>query len=914
MSRLLHLSAPLVLGVLWAGSVRAADKKALTVTEADRQFWSFRPLKQPALPTPNDIAWCRTPIDRFVLAKLEQTKLAPNSAADRRTLIRRASFDLTGLPPTPAQIEAFVNDESPDAYDRLVDRLLASPAYGERWARHWLDLARFAESHGYEHDYDRPTAYHYRDFVIKALNLDLPYDTFVKWQIAGDELAPEDPLALTATGFLGAGVHSTQITANQVEKERYDELDDIVRTIGTGMLGLTIGCARCHDHKYDPIPTHDYYRLLSTFTTTVRTDYDLDLDAAGYRAARAKFDAEHAKIVEPLARFERDQLPARSEQWLANGRKATPLPRWAVLEVASHKSAGGATITNLGDGSLLVSGKNPTQETLTIVAHTHLKNITAVRLETLAHESLVKRGPGRATNGNFALSDFRITAAPLSDPKKAVPVKLVKPQATFEQVGLPVRHTIDDDAYSAWAVDPQFGRDHAAVFETDAPVGFEGGTVLTFTLRFNQNVGHGIGRPRFSVSTRPGTTGLDGGQAPESALALLARLDAEPNLKLSDEQRTLLTRWYRTLDPEWVALNRAVEDHARRAPQPSKVKALICSEGLPAIRLHTQGADFLPETYFLKRGDPNQKDGVASEGFLQVLMRGADETRWLKTPPANWRTSYRRTALADWITDVDHGAGHLLARVIVNRLWQHHFGVGLVATPSDFGVQGERPTHPELLDWLACELIDHGWSLKHIHRLMMTSAVYTQSTRFDKARSAVDPENRLHWRRTPRRLEAEVIRDALLAVSGTLDPRPFGPGTLDPNHKRRSIYFTIKRSQLVPMMTLFDGPDALQGVEQRVTTTTAPQSLMMMNNALVRSAAKAMAERIGAETPARSVRRAFVLALGRPPSDEELKQATEFVQEQAASYRRDGKENTALLALADFCQALLGSNEFIYVD
>ena len=914
MPRLLFAMIPLALSFsIVAGEPSPSSKKAREVTAEDRRFWSFQPLQRPVPPAPKNLTWSRTPLDRFILAKLEEKGLAANPLAEKRTLIRRAAFDLTGLPPTPEQIEAFLNDKSANAYDRLLDQLLSSPAYGERWARHWLDLARFAESHGYEHDYDRPTAYHYRDFVIKALNQDVPYNTFVKWQIAGDELAPDNPLALTATGFLGAGVHSTQITANQVEKERYDELDDIVRTIGTGMLGLTIGCARCHDHKYDPIPTKDYYRLLSTFTTTVRTEYELDLDTAGYRAAKAKYDAEHEKIAEPLTRFEKEQLPARFEQWLANGRKASTSARWAVLDVASHKSAGGATISNLADGSLLIGGKNPTQETLTIVAHTHLKNITAVRLEALAHDSLVKRGPGRASNGNFALSDFRVTAAPLSDPKKTVPIKLVNPKATFEQVGLPVRAAIDDDAYSSWAVDPQFGRDHAAVFETEAAVGFDGGTVLTFALRFNQNVGHGIGRPRFAVSTLPKPAAFEGGQAPETVLALLARLETEPNLKLSDEQRTALSRWYQTLDPEWVTLNRAVEEHAKKAPASSKVKALICSEGLPAVRLHTQGGDFLPDTHFLKRGDPNQKDGVASQSFLQVLMRGSDEKRWLKTPPPGSRTSFRRAALADWITDVDQGAGHLLARVMVNRLWQHHFGVGLVATTSDFGAQGEKPSHPELLDWLACELIDNGWSLKHVHKLMMTSAVYMQGTRFDKKCAAVDPENRLHWRRAPHRLEAEVIRDALLAASGTLDPRPFGPGTLDPSHKRRSIYFTIKRSQLVSMMTLFDGPDALQGVEQRVTTTTAPQTLLMLNGALVRTTAKAMAERIkpvGEE----AVRRGFVLALGRPPSAEELKETSAFIKEQETAYKEEGKDNAQALALTDFCQVLLGLNEFIYVD
>src|SRR5262249_28191471 len=251
--------------------------KVFAVTAEDRNFWSFRPLTNPAVPITKS-TWGNNPIDRFLLAAMGKKGLSPSPQADRRVLARRLYLGVTGLPPTPTEMKAFLDDRRPGANERLVDRLLASPAMGERWARHWLDIARFAESHGFEHDYDRPNAWPYRDFVVKALNQDLPYHRFVRWQIAGDELAPTDPLALTATGFLGAGVHSTQITANTVEKERYDELDDIVRTMGTAFLGLTVGCARCHDHKYDPIGTKEYYRLVSTFTKTVRSDQDIDLD------------------------------------------------------------------------------------------------------------------------------------------------------------------------------------------------------------------------------------------------------------------------------------------------------------------------------------------------------------------------------------------------------------------------------------------------------------------------------------------------------------------------------------------------------------------------------------------------------------------------------------------------------------
>jgi mono/diheme cytochrome c family protein len=893
-------------------------KKPMTVTDRDRQFWSFQPLGRPALPRVKDEAWCRTPIDRFILAKLEEKGLTPNPQVDRRRLIRRVYFDLVGLPPKPEEVEAFVSDPSPDAYEKLVDRLLEDPHYGERWARHWLDIARFAESHGFEHDYDRPNAYHCRDFVIKAFNQDLPYDTFVKWQIAGDELEPDNPLALMATGFLAAGVHSTQITQKLVEKERYDELDDMTRTLGTAMLGLTIGCARCHDHKYDPIPTRDYYRMISTFTTTVRSDVDVSLDPQAYRQARAKFDAEHAKLVEPLQRYEAQELPARLDQWLASRPKPAKPAKWILLDPVSVQSQGGASFTKLDDGSLLAGGKNPDQDTYTFVVHTHLKGITAVRLEALAHASFVRGGPGRAGNGNFALSDFALTAAPLKGNGPPVRVKLINPKATFEQKGLPIRAAIDDDKRSAWAVDPEFGKNHAAVFETATDVGFDGGTVLTFTLEFKNNAGHNIGRPRLALAVAPRPVGLDGEQLPQSVQPILAALDADPTVKLTAEQRTILLRWYRTLDPQWQQLNKKVEDHHKAAPQPILTKVLICSEGVTPVRLHSQGADFFEQTYFLKRGDPNQKDGVAPQGFLQVLMRRPDqEKRWQVSPPPGWRTSYRRRALAGWITDVEQGAGALLARVIVNRLWQHHLGRGIVGTPSDFGFQGERPTHPELLDWLAQELIAGGWRLKPIHKHILMSAVYQQSAEQDKQKAAKDVDNRLCWCRPRSRLEAEVIRDAVLAVSGTLDERMFGPGTLDLSQKRRSIYFFVKRSKLIPTMVLFDAPDALQGIDRRPATTVAPQALLLMNSPMVRGCAESFARRISPrdDTPlADAVRSGYLIALGRRPGEAELADSVQFLQEQVDSYRADKKDNARQLALADFCQVLLGLNEFIYVD
>ncbi len=882
-----------------------------------RKHWAFQPLKSAALPVVKNVAWSKNPIDRFILAKLESKGMKPNPYADRRTLIRRATFDMLGLPPTPEEVQAFVNDRSSDAWAKVVDRLLASPHYGERWGRHWLDLARYADSHGYEQDYDRPYAYAYRDFVIKALNADLPYNQFIRWQLAGDEIEPENPLALAATGFLGAGVHSTQITKNQVEKERYDELDDMLSTTGTSMLGLSVGCARCHNHKYDPIPNRDYYRLLSTFTTTVRSDMDVNTDPTGYRTAKAAFDAAHAPRVEKLHRFETEEFPHRFEQWLKIPESRKPTLGWNTLAFPAVKSSGGATLTPQPDGSLLASGTNPNFDTYTFVATTHLTRLTAVRLEALADPSMVKGGPGRAGNGNFALTDFRITAAPLDGQSKPVALKLIRPRATFQQTGLPISAAIDADPKSAWAVDPQFGKDHAAAFELETPVGFAGGTVLTFTLKFDNNNQHNIGRPRLSVATTAPDLALDAPSRPERIAALLAAQNLD-SATLSAADREALLDWARTLDPDWRRLNTEVQTHLALAPQAPMQKMMICSEGVTAIRNNTQGGDFLEQTHFLRRGDPNQKDGVATQGFLQVLMPATDtEKRWQSAPPPGAHTSYRRRALADWIADTGAGAGALLARVGVNRLWQHHFGRGIVGTPSDFGTQGEHPSHPELLDWLASELVRNGWHLKPLHRLMLTSATYLQSAADNAAQSKRDPQGRLCWRFNRHRLEAEAVRDALLAVSDELDPKMFGPGTLDESMKRRSLYFTVKRSRLIPTLMIFDAPDALLSLPVRSSTTIAPQALLLMNNDHVRDYARSLARRIAPkpETPlAEAITSGYLLTLSRPPTRQELADTLAFLQTQAASYHTTGQPKPEELALVDFSQVLLGLNEFLYIE
>ncbi|MCA8988191.1 MAG: DUF1549 domain-containing protein, partial [Planctomycetaceae bacterium] len=427
----------------------------MQVTESDREFWSFQPLATISPPEVTQVDWCQTEVDRFVLAQLEKNGLSPNSKASKRVLIRRAYFDLLGLPPTPEQVEAFVENSDPNAWSLLIDQLLESPHYGERWARHWMDVARFAESHGYEQDYDRPHAYHYRDFLIKALNADMPYDQFVRWQLAGDEFAPDNPLAMTATGFLGAGVFPTQLTEAEFESARYDELDDMVTTTGVAFLGLSVGCARCHDHKFDPIPTKDYYRLASTFTKTIRSEIDLDLDPAGNREKKAAWEKQLAQLTAQRDEFEKRELPNRFRDFLQTWSPNQSVGTWELLEVTEVNSTAGTRFEQQNDGSWLATGPAPNKEVITVQAKTHLAQLRAIRLETLTDDSMPGRGPGRAGNGNFALGNIAVVAQPLEGDSSEQAIKISAARATHQQneTSLSVAASIDDDPISGWAVD-----------------------------------------------------------------------------------------------------------------------------------------------------------------------------------------------------------------------------------------------------------------------------------------------------------------------------------------------------------------------------------------------------------------------------------------------------------------------------
>jgi Protein of unknown function (DUF1549)/Planctomycete cytochrome C len=447
----------------------AAVRTARTIDhDAAKQFWAFQPLTQRSLPTVQHSEWVRSPVDQFILQKLESLQLIPNSLASPHALVRRAFLDLTGLPPTPEEHDDWVSrlsspeqagDINGTEWIALVDHLLDSPHYGERWARHWMDVARFAESFGYEQDYDRPNAYHYRDFLIRALNDDMPYDQFVRWQLAGDELAPEDPLAWMATGFLAAGVFPTQLTEAEFESTRYDELDDIVATTGVAFLGLSVGCARCHDHKFDPITSREYYQLIATFTETIRSEKLFDLEPVANAAARSFHSLKLAALRELIEREERHEIPPRLAQWLSDvDADRPPSDDWSVRK-GTLTSSDATTFEQLADGSLLASGPAPDREEYTFRSSAEEDfQFAALRLEALCDDSLPHRGPGRADNGNFSLGNVELSV--ISSPaKNEAPVPFSTARATHQQdsESLSVAASIDNDPETGWAVDGQSG-------------------------------------------------------------------------------------------------------------------------------------------------------------------------------------------------------------------------------------------------------------------------------------------------------------------------------------------------------------------------------------------------------------------------------------------------------------------------
>lgn len=862
----------------------AAISTASVDFESGREHWAFQKLQPITPPAVRARGWIQNAVDQFVLARLIEAKIDPNLTAPPRTLIRRAYFDLVGLPPEPEAVEAFVaaaEKDLPAAYAALVDELLDSPHYGERWARHWLDLVRFAESNGYAFDKDRANAFRYRDWVIKALNNDMPYDEFIRLQIAGDlvtdvnaqtsEAAAQAIENLAATGFLVAGPFTTQQTQKERERSRYEQLDDMIHTLGTSMLGLTVGCARCHTHKYDPLPIQNYYELASCFADVGFSDTGVNMQPEAFRDAKAKYDAELKPLTDALAAFEKDKLPGIFTEWLASRPDELPQPSfsdWQYLGPFAAASFDEAHDKSFGPESGVDLAQTFNDGKLKWAPRPEWK-------DGAVHNTL---------NGdNTAHYLYRTFESP----------EAVQFELSFGS----------DDSIRVWlngkqVLNNKIGRGAAADQEKVKASFKKGRNELLL------KVANGGGPGGFYF--RPNGDGVP----PE-----VKKLLAMPEDKWNDKQRQQVLAWFRTMEPEWTGLNNAVAEQKKKEPKPQMTNVY-------AAKVRGSTYNFGGDTYkvyHLRRGNVDNKQSEASAGFLQVLMN-ADDTaeRWL-IPVTEQKEPDQpvppRVALGNWLTDSQYGAGHLLARVIVNRLWQHHFGRGIVATPNDFGTRGDRPTHPQLLDWLANELIRGNWQLKPIHRLIMLSGVYMQSNDVTESGRRTDPENMLLWRRQSQRLEAEIIRDSLLTVSGRLDRNQFGQGSLDEKTARRSVYLTVKRSRLIPILQLFDAPDAMQGIGSREKSTVAPQALAMMNSPFVRDLATKLSARVrpNAETPVvDGIRRAYEVTLSRPASADEIESMTAFVQQQSESRGSNGSAES--LAFRDFCHVLLCMNEFVYVD
>jgi len=909
--------------------VATIDERTIDVAEG-RTHWSYRRLAPVSVPEVGNAAWPKNDIDRFILARQEAAGIAPAPEAAKATLARRVFFDLTGLPPSPEELRTFLDDASPDAYDQLVDRLLASPRFGERWARHWLDAVRYGESSGYEFDRDRPDAYPFRDWVIKALNADLPYDEFLRMQVAGDLLEPGDYDAAAATGFLVAGPYPEQVTAKTVEPIRYDQLDDMVATLGSSVLGMTIGCARCHDHKYDPIGHRDYYAMIACLGQAVQTAHAIDLEPEKTNRRQHAWETKRAPVAADFERFVAAEIPGRLARWLAAEAPSLQAAAWLTLDPESVR-ASKATLTAEADDTIVATGKFEGDETYTLTFRTQQLGIRALRIEVLAPTGASGGGLGTAPDGSFLLSTLSVTAKPLAaDPnREPVTPTLQAVMATSEAKGSELADAVDASHLTGWTVDGPPGKDHAAVFAFDEPLGFDGGTQLTVTLRF-LNGHHGLARLRLAMTTAPlartapAADALTAAAAPQAAREIAAVLEAARaggHDPFDPADLKEAARWLGRFDPEVereVATLAAVD---ARKPVPNLAKVYGATNGPWVITGNAQAVKSGSQDVFvLARGEVGRKKGRAAPGFVLATLAADSAEQRLLADPAAKPLPDSRLGLAAFLTDVTHGAGPLAARVIVNRLWHHHFGRGIVATPNDLGTQGDPATHPELLEWLANRLVEDRWRLKSLQRMIVTSAAYRQSGEVSAAGREQDPDNALLWHRRPMRLEAESIRDALLAAAGTLDLTMHGRTGLDVNLPRRSIYLTVKRSEPIGFLQVFDQPEPVQPVGARGVATVPTQALAMMNAPFVRTAAESLAQRARtalaippaeASGPA-AIDFCFTAALSRQPSDWEREKFAALLaaREQAAGTDAAGRTT----ALADICHLIFCLNEFIYVD
>jgi hypothetical protein len=887
------------------------------------RHWAYVPPVRPPVPKVRQTDRLQNAIDAFVIQKLESQQpvetLAPPEFPAR--LLRRVFLDLTGLPPTPADVDAFVADPSPSAWEAIVDRLLASPRYGEKWAQHWLDLARYADSNGYQADQFR-SVWPYRDWVIRAMNQDLPFDQFTIDQLAGDLLPQASADQKVATGFHRCTTCNVEAGVDP-EENRTNQVADRVTTTGTVWLGTTLECARCHNHKYDPFTQQDFYQLFAFFNNTpleVESPRDggVQYEVAGpmmevpmTESQRQQRAATLAKIAE--LRDQQVQRQQRLEHILAEATsepsgQTTGPPAWQVLAVTRFESAGGASGTIQPDQSVLVSGAAPATDTYTVIMETALTEMSGLRLEALTDPSLPGQGPGRTDEKrpNFILHEVEVTAEPLaaasdvSEAPSAQAVRFVSATADFAQARWAPEGLIDGDPKTGWAIGPQFGKPHSVELKMESPLVIPSGMRLVVRLPQNFGSGRTLGRLRLSAWTSQ--------RLPDSSMEDMRQLARIAPEQRTEGQQQRLQQYFQELDTEMQDLQRqmAALEKSLQEIRPDVTAVMVeMSETRPS--------------FIFKRGDfLNHGAAVkpATPAILHAFQPEAEPSR---------------LDLARWLVSRDNP---LTARVTVNRWWSEFFGRGIVDTLEDFGAQGSRPTHPELLDWLAVEFMEQGWSMKHMHKLIVMSAVYQQSSRITPEMRERDPFNKRLARGARLRLSAESIRDNALAVSGLLSGRMGGPPVYPPqpdniwrhvgrnapvydtdtdeDRFRRGVYVVWRRSAPYPSFVNFDAPDRASCVVNRSRSNTPLQALTLMNDPAYVEMAHALARRMISEpTGSELMERigyGFRLTVSRTPATEELLPLADLWATEAQRYAADPKAAEQVVP-ASFRLASLAQHE-----
>ena len=874
-----------------------------TAKRAGRDWWSLQPLAESPLPETAHDPWARGPIDAWVLDKLRQSSLAPSLPADPRLLIRRLFFDLIGLPPTPQQVEAFMADPSEAAYARLVDDLLASPHYGERWGRHWLDIVRYTESEGFEYDHPRDRAWHYRDYVIKSFNNDKPYDQFMREQLAGDVLEPVTSAGIIATSMLVCGAWdragNAQANATQRANTREEEMEDMISVVGQTFLGLTLNCARCHDHKFDPVPQEDYFRIKAVFDgikhgeRSIRSPAEIEARKRQGAVRDEQMAAERVTIA-TLQREGAQRAAVRSPDRSGLSPGPMPLIRWTFREGTAPSDGflhGGAVV--VGDRLRLDKETQSFFESTPIPESIREKTLEAWVVLT----DLAQSGGAAISIESTADRDFDAIVFGERQPRKWIAgsggfarTRDLEAAEETATTGEPVHVAAvyrADNSITLY----RNGERYAAPYVPSASLRtFEKGTAtILIGLRH-----HGAGNGFFdgeilqaALHDRP----LDDDEVAAAFRAGGFSFSQDEILAcLDDDER-----------------KSHAEATARIDALKKEAEASAADKAVSYVGVRVEPAP----TALLQRGSVTSPGEIVSPSGLSAITTVAAD---LGLPP-DAPEAERRKRFAAWIAD---RANPLPARVIANRIWQYHFGRGLVATPSDFGLNGGRPSHPELLDWLASDLVRSDWRLKSLHRAIVLSSTYRQASSHDEMAAAIDADTTLLWRYPPRRLEAEAVRDAMLAVSGELNPamggpsfRPFTTTSFnatfyhpvdrdDPELNRRTVYRMNINSGKEPLLDVFDCPSPSVKTPTRGETITPLQALSLMNNSFVQRQADRLAARAleaaAGDLPL-AVGRAYERALGRQPTDEERQRAV------AAAGDR---------GLQSVCWALLNSSEFLY--